>query len=110
MLWNGPCVNLQISTILGPATIILAVAQAFLTIFACDILVAYAMSLAPVVGYILICFYFKPKTQLLFAKILCAIFAAVMLGVLVSKLTYLVFKLNNQHCWLLQHVVRSSVK
>ncbi len=73
----------QISTILGPATIILAVAQSFLTLLACDILVAYALSIGPVIVYIIICFYFKPKTQLLIAKLLCAFFAAIMLGVLV---------------------------
>ena len=83
---------LLISTILGPATIILAIASAFKSVFHWELWECYFASLAPVVFYLIICFKCKTKTQLLVGAFLSVMYAAVMTVVLVGIIQAIVLE------------------
>lgn len=76
---------LMVSTILGPATILLSIAAAFTTVFPeWELWVCYGVALGPAVFYIAICFTCKSDTQIIIGGLLSTLYTCVMLIVLVS--------------------------
>ena len=76
--------TMMIATVLGPSTMVLAIATAFQSVFQVTLWQAYLLSLAPCLFYLLICFKCKTSTQLTVAALLSAIYACVMTVVLVG--------------------------
>ena len=72
------------ATILGPGTIILAIATAFEAVLHVDLWVSYVLSCAPVLFYITVCFWCKTKTQLTIGAFLSTLYAVIMVVVLVG--------------------------
>lgn len=77
---------LTISTVLGPATIIIAISSAFKEILHTHQAWSYILAIVPIAIYILICHVCKEKTQLMVAGFLSAVYAGVMVVVLVGIL------------------------
>ena len=76
---------LTISTILGPATIVLVFVPSFNNIFpSLDLWGAYLLAVIPPALYILVCHICKPNTQIVMAGALSVAYAGVMLMVLVN--------------------------
>lgn len=77
---------IMVSTVLGPATIIITIASAFQAVLGLDnyLWVAYTLSLLIPAIYLGICFIFEEKTQLLVAGMFSMIYAAIMTIVLVG--------------------------
>lgn len=75
---------LMVSTILGPATILLMLAGAFVVVFKMTILQSYCMALIPAIFFIVVCIYAKPNTQMTVASIMSAVYAILMTVVLVG--------------------------
>ena len=75
---------LMVTMILGPSTIILAIATAFQSVLDTTLWQSYLLSLAPVCFYLVICFKCKTSTQLTVATFLSAIYACIMTVVLVG--------------------------
>ncbi len=75
---------ITVSTFIGPATIVLAIATAFKAVFAIDISYAYLLSIIPVAFFIIVTFICKANTQLMIAAVLSAFYAGVMVVVLVG--------------------------
>jgi chitin synthase len=75
---------LLVSTILGPATVLLMMAGAFTVVFKTTIIESYALSLIPAILFIVICIFTKPSTQITVATIMSACYAIVMTIVLVG--------------------------
>lgn len=75
---------LLISTVLGPSTIIIAIASAFQSILKWDVWICFILSFAPCLFYIVICLTTKLKTQIQVAQFLATAYSCVMLIVLVS--------------------------
>ena len=73
-----------ISTVLGPATILLMMAGAFTVVFKTGVLASYALALVPAILFILICVFGKTSTQMTVATIMSAAYAIVMTIVLVA--------------------------
>ncbi|XP_062606375.1 chitin synthase chs-1-like [Saccostrea cucullata] len=76
--------SLLVATIIGPATIIMMIAGAFVAVFGVDLMISYIASLAPVILYFIICVTCKSKIQLLVAQILSGIYVIIMIVVLVG--------------------------
>ena len=77
---------LLISTVLGPATIILAIAQACVAILGVSILPAFIISLAPCILYLIVCFTLSDAKQLIVAGIFSTMYACVMVAVLIGTI------------------------
>ena len=75
---------LLVSTVLGPATVLLMMAGAFTVVFKTNVLESYAISLIPAVILIIVCMYAKPSTQIIVAIVASASYAIVMTIVLVG--------------------------
>ena len=75
-----------VSTILGPATILLMMAGAYTVVFKTTIVESYLMAILPALGFILICFHAKPAAQMIIASFMSAVYAIVMTIVLVGTL------------------------
>lgn len=75
---------LLVSTILGPATVLLMMAGAFTVVCKTTVLESYAISLVPAIALIIVCMYAKPSAQIIFATIASASYALVMTIVLVG--------------------------
>ena len=75
---------LTISTILGPATIVLVFVTSFENILNLTLWEAYLLAVIPPALYILVCHICKPKTQIAVAGALSVAYAGVMLVVLVN--------------------------
>ncbi|XP_041375426.1 chitin synthase chs-2-like [Gigantopelta aegis] len=75
---------LLVSTLLGPATVLLMMAGAYTVVFKTSIVQSYTMALGPPICYILICMYLKPEVQLTIGAVLSALYAVVMTIVLVG--------------------------
>ena len=75
-----------VSTILGPATILLMMAGAFMVVFKTTIVQSYLISIIPALGFIFICFKTKPAVQMVIASFMSAVYAIVMTIVLVGTL------------------------
>nr|AHX26708.1 chitin synthase [Platynereis dumerilii] len=77
---------LTVSTVLGPSTIILAIASAFKEILVIHVFWSYFLAILPIAFFILICHVRKEKEQLVVAGILSAVYAGIMVVVLVGIL------------------------
>ena len=73
-----------VSTVLGPATILLMMAGAFTVVFKTTVVESYLMAILPAIAFILICFYAKPSTQMAVASVMSAVYAIIMTIVLVG--------------------------
>ncbi|XP_060583230.1 LOW QUALITY PROTEIN: chitin synthase chs-2-like [Ruditapes philippinarum] len=77
---------LLLSTIVGPATVLMMIAGANMVVFKVTVIWGYVIALAPAIFYFILCFYVKEKTQLRVAEILTALYAFVMMIVLVGTI------------------------
>ncbi|KAL3836174.1 hypothetical protein ACJMK2_021616 [Sinanodonta woodiana] len=77
---------LLVSSLIGPATILMMISGAFNLVFGLTVEQAYLASLAPAVLYFAICFFLKPKWQILVAEILTGMYAFIMMIVLVGTI------------------------
>ena len=75
-----------ISTVFGPATIILAIAQACVAILSVSILPAFIISLVPCILYLIVCFTLSDAKQLIVAGIFNTMYACVMVAVLIGTI------------------------
>lgn len=73
-----------VSTVLGPATVMLMMAGAFNVVLKTDVMGSYALSLTPPIIFMIICFLAKPETQVVAASLLSALYAIVMMIVIVG--------------------------
>lgn len=77
---------LFLSSILGPSTVLLAMQSAVKTVFSTSTVLAYILTYGPTVIFIFICLKFKAPFQLTIAMILSAIYAMLMMAVLVGTI------------------------
>ncbi|XP_050401399.1 chitin synthase chs-2 isoform X2 [Patella vulgata] len=77
---------LMLSTILGPATVLLMMAGAFNAVIRTSLWQSYLLAVGPSVLYLIVCFVGKSETQLNFAAILSAIYSLLMMAVVVGTL------------------------
>lgn len=77
---------LLMSTIVGPATVLMMIATANTVVFKVSIVWGYVLSLAPAMFYFVMCFYVKSKVQIQIAEILTGFYAFVMMIVLVGTI------------------------
>ena len=75
-----------VSTILGPATILFMMAGAYTIVFKTTVIESFLIGIVPALGFIFICFYAKPATQMFIASIMSAVYVIVMTIVLVATL------------------------
>lgn len=75
---------LMISTILGPATILLMMAGAFNAVMRITLWQSYLLSIAPAAMFLILCFLSKTDIQLNVAAILSAIYSLLMMAVIVG--------------------------
>lgn len=78
--------GLMVATVLGPATVVLAIATAFETVMSLHKWQSFTMSLLPVVFHLIISFTTKAKTQMLVCAFLTTFYTCVMTVVLVGIL------------------------
>ena len=78
--------GMMVSTVLGPATVLLAIATAFETVMSLQKWQSYMMSLLPVVFHLIISFTTKSKTQLIVCAFLSTFYSCVMTVVAVGIL------------------------
>lgn len=83
MIYQGA---LLISTIVGPATVIMMIAGANMVVFKVDVMWGYIIALAPATFYFILCFYAKAKLQVQIAQLLTAMYSFVMMIVLVGTI------------------------
>ncbi|VDI08202.1 chitin synthase [Mytilus galloprovincialis] len=83
MIYQGA---LMLSTLIGPSTVVMMIAGAYLTVFQLNLLTSYAIALSPAILYMIICFTVKPKYQIMIAEIFSAIYSFIMMVVLVGCL------------------------
>ncbi|XP_052090867.1 uncharacterized protein LOC127727790 [Mytilus californianus] len=81
MIYQGA---LMVSTLIGPATVIMMIAGAYLTVFQINLLTSYAIALSPAILYTILCFTVKPKYQITTAEIFSAIYSFIMMVVFVG--------------------------
>lgn len=74
------------SSVLGPSTVLLAMQSAVRTVFSTSTIVAYIMIYGPTLIFIFICLKFKSQTQLTVAMVLSALYAMLMMAVLVGTI------------------------
>ena len=77
---------LMLSTILGPATVLLMMAGAFNAVIRTSLWQSYLLAVGPTVMFLLCCFVCKVETQLNIAAILSAIYSLLMMAVVVGTL------------------------
>ncbi|XP_053372898.1 uncharacterized protein LOC123560715 [Mercenaria mercenaria] len=77
---------LLMSTIVGPATVLMMIAGANMVVFKVTVIWGYVIALAPAVFYFIICFYVKSKTQIQIAEVLTGLYSFVMMIVLVGTI------------------------
>ncbi|XP_066299933.1 chitin synthase chs-2-like [Branchiostoma lanceolatum] len=75
---------MMISSVLGPATVCMMIAGALTYAFKWDNVTAMAVSIAPPIGFIILCFIVKPDTQINVAAIMSAMYSCVMMAVVVG--------------------------
>ncbi|CAC5381736.1 CHS1 [Mytilus coruscus] len=81
MIYQGA---LMLSTLIGPATVIMMIAGAYLTVFQINLLTSYTIALSPAILYTILCFTVKPKYQIMTAEIFSAIYSFIMMVVFVG--------------------------
>lgn len=77
---------LMVGTVLGPGTIFLMLVGAFNAAFKISNWNSFILNLVPIIGFMLVCYLAKSKVQLLIAQVLSAVYALVMMAVLVGIL------------------------
>lgn len=77
---------LMLSTILGPATVLLMMAGAFNAVIKTSLWQSYLLAVGPSVLYLILCFILKPDIQLTVAAILSAIYSLLMMAVVVGTM------------------------
>ncbi|GBM44934.1 Chitin synthase chs-2 [Araneus ventricosus] len=77
-------VLLMVGTVLGPGTIFLMLVGAMVSAFQISNWQSFIANLVPIIFFILICFYAKNDTQILIAEIFSALYALLMMAVLVG--------------------------
>ncbi|XP_045209891.2 chitin synthase chs-2-like [Mercenaria mercenaria] len=77
---------LLMSTIVGPATVLMMIAGANMVVFKVTLIWGYVIALAPAVFYFIICFYVKSETQIQIAEVLTGLYSFVMMIVLVGTI------------------------
>uniref|UniRef100_A0A8W8N3N0 Myosin motor domain-containing protein n=1 Tax=Magallana gigas TaxID=29159 RepID=A0A8W8N3N0_MAGGI len=75
---------LMVSTIIGPATVLMMIAGALLTVFDISLVTSYVVSLIPAIIFFIICLVFDTKIQLIVAQILSGIYIFIMMVVFVG--------------------------
>ncbi|XP_059171416.1 chitin synthase chs-2-like [Physella acuta] len=75
---------LMLSTVLGPATILLMMAGAVNPVFSIDLWLAYLIIVGPIAVFLILCFITKSDTQLTIAAVLSAIYSLLMMAVIVG--------------------------
>nr|AHX26704.1 chitin synthase [Owenia fusiformis] len=75
---------LFVSTILGPATVVMMIAGSFNAVLGTNLWQSYLMSLGPAIFFTVICMSCKDQTQINVATIMSAIYAVVMMVVIVG--------------------------
>ncbi|XP_052242460.1 chitin synthase chs-1-like [Dreissena polymorpha] len=78
--------SLLLSTIIGPATVLMMIAGANLVVFKTNLIESYIIAMVPALFYFVVCFYVKPKLQIQLAEILTGMYAFVMMIVLVATI------------------------
>ena len=81
MIYQGA---LMVSTMIGPATVIMMISGAYLTVFKLDLLTSYAIALSPAIIYTILCFTVKAKYQIMAAEIFSALYSFIMMVVFVG--------------------------
>lgn len=76
----------MVSTIIGPATILMLIAGAFVTVFDVSIVDGYIASVIPGVLFFVICLVCSTKVQLVVAQILSGFYVIIMMVVMVGLL------------------------
>ncbi|XP_062596153.1 chitin synthase-like [Saccostrea cucullata] len=76
--------SLMAATFIGPATILMMIAGAFVAVFGVDLITSYIASLVPAVLYFIICVTCSTKIQLVVAQILSGLYVIIMMVVLVG--------------------------
>lgn len=76
----------MVSTIIGPATVLMMIAGALLTVFNIDLVTSYIISLVPAILFFIVCFVFKAKIQLIVAQVLSGVYVFVMMVVFVGAI------------------------
>ncbi|CAG0914900.1 unnamed protein product [Notodromas monacha] len=75
---------LMIGTILGPGTIFMMMTGAFNAAFKIEIMDAFLLNGVPLLAFMLTCYFFDSQYQLMFAQLLTAVYAMVMMAVVVG--------------------------
>jgi len=79
-------IMMMVGTILGPGTIFLMLSGAFAIAFDISDGAAFLINLIPIVGFMFICYAFPSNFQITVAQVLSAIYALLMMAVLVGIL------------------------
>lgn len=77
-------IMMMVGTILGPGTIFLMLVGAFTAAFKISNWDSFLLNLVPILGFMLICFSLKSDIQLFVAQVLSAVYALVMMAVMVG--------------------------
>ena len=77
---------LLISTVIGPATILMMIAGANLIVFRTNLIYSYIIAMVPAIFYFVVCFYVKTKRQIQIAEIMTGLYAFIMMIVLVGTI------------------------
>lgn len=77
---------LLVSTIVGPATVLMMIAGANLVVFGVNLWYAYLIALLPAFFYFGLCFFVKTKWQIMVAEIMTGFYAFIMMIVLVGTI------------------------
>uniref|UniRef100_A0A8W8NNJ2 chitin synthase n=1 Tax=Magallana gigas TaxID=29159 RepID=A0A8W8NNJ2_MAGGI len=78
--------SLMVSTIIGPATILMLIAGALVTVFDVSIVNGYIASVIPGVFFFVICLVCSTKVQLVVAQVLSGFYVIIMMVVMVGLL------------------------
>ncbi|XP_061190012.1 chitin synthase chs-2-like [Saccostrea echinata] len=83
--------SLMVATLIGPATILMMIAGAFVAVFSLDLMMSYVTSLVPAITYFIICLTFRLNVQLVVAQILSGFYVLIMMvvfvGVIITAVT-----------------------
>ncbi|XP_069120489.1 chitin synthase chs-2-like isoform X3 [Argopecten irradians] len=76
--------TLMLSTMIGPATVLMMIAGAILTVFQVGLMESYYIACLPAAAFFLLCFWVPQSFQLFLAKLLSAFYMLIMTVVLVG--------------------------
>lgn len=75
---------MMVGTVLGPGTIFLMIVGAFTAAFSISNWTSFLVNLIPLLAFMFVCFVLDSKIQLFMAQIMSAVYALVMMAVLVG--------------------------